>query len=496
MTIKEMETRSGMTRANIRFYEAEGLLSPSRERNGYRNYSETDLETLLRVKLLRTLRLSLEEIKALYRGEEELTAALDAQLGRLAQEQEELERSKSVCRAMREDGVRLETLDAQRYLDAFAAGPDRTEPAAPLQEDRLPKVQSPWRRFFARSFDLALYGACWNGILALGLNVNVTNQTSGWSLLNMLMSMLLMLLLEPVLLSLLGTTPGKWIVGLRVSDQEDRRLSYRAALVRTWRVLWKGMGFQVAIYDLVRLWKCYRACQDGETLDWEYESDSVLTLGDERGWRGAALAVAYVLLFGVQVLILRAAELPRHRGDLTVAEFCENYNRLADYLEIDADYTDQNNQRYQHRLDSQGDWQKAREEPGVVVVFVDGGVAPPEYRFTQRDGVMTGLEFTTVIEDGDVWAPSYQEEMILSIRSFVTAREENGLLKRETDPILRQIQEQPFESFQTTVCGVEITCTVEYSGYAVLEGFGMLIPEEEAQPKYQFQFSMERIDGI
>ena len=28
MTIKEMETRSGLTRANIRFYEAEGLLTP------------------------------------------------------------------------------------------------------------------------------------------------------------------------------------------------------------------------------------------------------------------------------------------------------------------------------------------------------------------------------------------------------------------------------------------------------------------------------------
>ena len=38
MTIKEMETRSGLTRANIRFYEAEGLLTPQRRPNGYRDY--------------------------------------------------------------------------------------------------------------------------------------------------------------------------------------------------------------------------------------------------------------------------------------------------------------------------------------------------------------------------------------------------------------------------------------------------------------------------
>ena len=54
MTIKEMETRSGLTRANIRFYEAEGLLTPQRRPNGYRDYSEEDLAELQRIKLLRT----------------------------------------------------------------------------------------------------------------------------------------------------------------------------------------------------------------------------------------------------------------------------------------------------------------------------------------------------------------------------------------------------------------------------------------------------------
>ena len=37
MTIKEIELLSGMTRANIRFYEAEGMLTPARQENGYRS---------------------------------------------------------------------------------------------------------------------------------------------------------------------------------------------------------------------------------------------------------------------------------------------------------------------------------------------------------------------------------------------------------------------------------------------------------------------------
>ena len=39
MTIKELETRTGISRANIRYYEREGLLSPRRLDNGYRDYT-------------------------------------------------------------------------------------------------------------------------------------------------------------------------------------------------------------------------------------------------------------------------------------------------------------------------------------------------------------------------------------------------------------------------------------------------------------------------
>ena len=47
MTIKEVEERTGLARSNIRFYEKEGLIEPSRnDKNGYRDYSEKDVETI------------------------------------------------------------------------------------------------------------------------------------------------------------------------------------------------------------------------------------------------------------------------------------------------------------------------------------------------------------------------------------------------------------------------------------------------------------------
>ena len=68
MTIKELEERTGMTRANIRFYESEGLLSPARRENGYRDYSEEDVKTLEKIHLLRQLHLDIDTIRLVQKG--------------------------------------------------------------------------------------------------------------------------------------------------------------------------------------------------------------------------------------------------------------------------------------------------------------------------------------------------------------------------------------------------------------------------------------------
>ena len=63
MKIHEVEALVGVTKKNIRFYEQEGLLNPSRSNNGYRDYSPEDVKTLQQIKLLRKLDIPLEEIK-------------------------------------------------------------------------------------------------------------------------------------------------------------------------------------------------------------------------------------------------------------------------------------------------------------------------------------------------------------------------------------------------------------------------------------------------
>lgn len=201
MTIKEIEERCAMDRANIRFYEREGLLSPERLANGYRDYTEQD---------------------------------------------------------------------AEKYLQKLEDGAPAESPYFSMKQDTIPPLTYPWRRLFAREIDLMLYGLPLNLLFSLVFRINPATdagETANAAIL--LLGLLLMLFLEPLFLHLFGTTPGKAIFGLHLTDASGRRLSYAEGLRRTWTVFWRGYGLFIPVYILVRLWKSYKTCKANETEPWD-----------------------------------------------------------------------------------------------------------------------------------------------------------------------------------------------------------------------------------
>ncbi len=473
MTIKEIEARAGMTRANIRYYETQGLLAPERRENGYRDYGEADLSALEKIKLLRVLGVPLEEVKALQEGREDLSAVLDRRAAALEGAAAQSARAGAVCRAMRQAGAAYDTLDARHWLGEMEAAPPAEIPVPGT--DAVPRVRSPWRRYFARSLDLTLCNMLWGAILSL-MNVNILQQDTVLTLIIAYLAVGTMLLLEPLLLSRFGTTPGKWILGLSVTDAEGGHLTYGGAFSRTWTALWRGMGLDIPFYNLFRQWKSYRACRAGEALDWEY--DSVLVLRDEKPWRAAAYVAARAAALGLTLLTVAAMQMPLHRGDISVAEFCENYNRLADYYGVENG----------HHLDEEGRWVEDVTYPASY-----SGMSLPKYTFTEVDGVMTGMRFSYGKSGSTAfWNGGYQEEMALLVLSYVKAQSGSGLLNNAADRMVRTIADRPYESFQLSGYGVNVTCEIAYSGYVDVPMMGMQPDGGEEEPHVSFSFSMEK----
>ncbi len=476
MTIKEIEQRSGMSRANIRFYEQESLLSPQRQDNGYREYSEEDLRQLQRILLLRTLGLSLDEIRAAQKGELSLDVLLTRHAAALEQQSLDAQNRARLCRRIQQDGVQYHTLDGRHYLDTLASA----EPAAVTvpKEDTYHKVTAPWRRFFARLLDDYFYGSLWVifGLLVIHKSP-ATDAGTAWTFAGGIVSVVMMVLIEPLFLSTWGTTPGKWLLGLSVRNNTGQKLSYGEGLYRTVQALWYGFGFWIPIYDLIRGYKCYYDCKEGKTLEWEWDSE--LHLKDEKVWRIAAVTAAAILLLLGRTGSAKLATLPPNRGDITVAEFAQNYNRLAGYYD------------YVFRLDQDGTWRDLNGNGGFVISLNE--IDAPDFICTEEDGVMTGLSFSLTVQgDTESWVPIFTSRRALAAMAYLQAQAP-GLHSDAVDELIRVLEEDPFHSLQRTVHGVCVTWNVTYSGYyAGMLGDG-LVPMDSATPSCSMVFTMEKM---
>ena len=117
MQIKHVEELVGITRKNIRFYEDQGLLSPRRADNGYREYHEEEIKRLKQIKILRKLSIPIEEIKRVFDGECSLDMCLDRHLQELERQKKSLEQMQELSRRLIDRHTTLNMLEADECLE-------------------------------------------------------------------------------------------------------------------------------------------------------------------------------------------------------------------------------------------------------------------------------------------------------------------------------------------------------------------------------------------
>lgn len=108
--IGEAATRSGVSAANIRYYEKEGLLSAgARSEGSYRLYSDAEIHQLRFIRLCRAMDMSLDEVRSLlaldWHSTEDCAAArttVDAHLHHVRERLQELQTLEKELVALRD----------------------------------------------------------------------------------------------------------------------------------------------------------------------------------------------------------------------------------------------------------------------------------------------------------------------------------------------------------------------------------------------------------
>lgn len=118
MKIQQVEELVGISKKNIRFYEEQGLLSPGRAENGYREYGREDVLRLKEIKLLRKLAVPIEDIRAVLKGQGSLEACLTRQLREFDRQRESLSAMEGMTKELlSRPGLTMEGLDAEECLE-------------------------------------------------------------------------------------------------------------------------------------------------------------------------------------------------------------------------------------------------------------------------------------------------------------------------------------------------------------------------------------------
>ncbi len=150
MKINEVESILGITKANIRFYEKEGLLSPARTPNGYRDYGEGDIARLKQIIILRKLGIPVQSIADILDGALPLQEALDESIQNIQAEMEKLSGSLALCQQLKQEGV--QQIDPDRCWDLIEEKQKQGQLFVDLKADYA---------------DLLLYYFTWGGLPGL-----------------------------------------------------------------------------------------------------------------------------------------------------------------------------------------------------------------------------------------------------------------------------------------------------------------------------------------
>lgn len=76
MTTHEIEEMLGIAKQTLIYYEKEGFITPQRDSNNYRNYLKKELDILELILLLRSMEISIDEIKLILNNQLSIRDAL------------------------------------------------------------------------------------------------------------------------------------------------------------------------------------------------------------------------------------------------------------------------------------------------------------------------------------------------------------------------------------------------------------------------------------
>ena len=306
-----------------------------------------------------------------------------------------------------------------------------------------PTYIDPRRRFFARYFDALTLYAILISAVALLARVRPFNLIIVMGIPLLFVHFLLILIIEPVFVHKWGTTPGKWLMGLSISDWDDCYPTLELSQRRTWGAVLHGQGLTIPILAQVFNKKAYDRIKANDPLEWEYDTTQVCDT--PRRWKEVLAAVLAVAMVAGTVLAVFSSDWVPNRGDLTWKEFCRNYNVVSNYYEAGSS------------LMEDGTLQQDASLAGGTHTSVT---------YLQENGVLKSVTMT--VRSGDTLMSAQDSKLLFMTLAAVKSRV--SPLSTVGEDMVEWMLEDPFSDCVTQGAGITVRRDWEIDGFDIVSG--------------------------
>lgn len=182
------------------------------------------------------------------------------------------------------------------------------ESSSPVDQSKsfLGGKHHPWRRLFARTVDICTAGFVLFLLLIFAFSAAMPVQAAGFAkavenpIVASIVLYLVWLPAEALLLSLFGTTPAKWLFGIKIAHPGGNLLSFSEALNRSFLVFVQGVGFGIPFVALFTQLFAYRRLTKTGTTLWDTSAGAVVL---HKKWGVVRALVCTATVFAVLILM-------------------------------------------------------------------------------------------------------------------------------------------------------------------------------------------------
>jgi len=128
----------------------------------------------------------------------------------------------------------------------------------------------PWRRYWARLFDITFIMPIYIFIISLfspGLNYTIIRTESFIG--GALLLLFYLIFFEPMMLSSFGTTPGKVFLGIEIRALSGKKISYATGMKRGFLIWIYGMGIGIPLIALFTMTFAYNKLKRNGITSWD-----------------------------------------------------------------------------------------------------------------------------------------------------------------------------------------------------------------------------------